>query len=275
MKTAEILELDTLTFAERTFADLADPDSALPALFVRPQGGKMLVDEEEDLLAVAFRWGEKWIGANYLCHPPDTAVIDLFEETDGEIYQEDRETWAGAVREYYSEAISRGVRPAIEDIPPDRPEKCAELVQEVWGRLDGGRCLDCCCGSGIGSAALRSIGMQPLAFDHDQALLALGLARGRLEPAETACIDATMASAYFRPAPYGAALMLGTIHSFDSMIWEAIVRDLLGLSRETLITVATREEADQVRVWCEEEGRSPELWENTRDAIYDRWVCLT
>ncbi|MDK2975155.1 MAG: hypothetical protein PWP08_1526 [Methanofollis sp.] len=275
MKTAEILELDDLIFVERSFADLADPESALPALSVRPDGGKMLLDEEEDLLAVAFRWGEQWIGANYLCHPPNIAVIDLFEETDGDIYQEEREVWARAVREYYSEAIGREVGPAIEDIPPDRLEKCADLLREIWGRQDGGRCLDCCCGSGIGSAALRSIGMQPLAFDHDQTLLALGLARGRLEPGETACIDATMASAYFRPAPYGAALMLGTIRSFDSTIWEAIVRDLLGLSRRTLITVATREEVDLIGAWCEDEGRSPEVWENERDVIYDRWVCLT
>jgi hypothetical protein len=275
MKAAEILELESLTFAERSFADLADPESALPAFFRRPDDGKLLLDENEDLLAVAFRWGERWIVANYLCHPPHAEAIDLFEGTDGDIYQEERETWARAVREYYSDEISRLVGPAIEDIPPDRPEKCADLIGEVWGTRGGGRCLDCCCGSGIGSAALRSIGMKPLAFDHDQALLALGLARGRLEPGETACIDATMASAYFPPAPYGAALMIGTIHSFDRAIWEGIVRDLLGLSAETLITVATEEEVDLVRAWCEEEGRSPEVWENERDAVYDRWVCLT
>lgn len=275
MKVAQMLELDNLEFVERTFAELADPGSADPILYRRPDDGKMLIDENEDLLAVAFKWGEKWVAANYFCHPPDAEVIDLFEETDGDLYQEERETWARAVREYYSDEIVRTVKPAFEDIPPDRPEKCADLLREVWGGREGGRCLDCCCGSGIGSAALRSIGMQPLAFDHDRALLALGLAQGRLDPAETACIDATTASAYFEPAPYGAALMLGTIHSFDSHLWEAIVRDFLGLSGEALITVATREEAEMIAGWCRDEGRTPELLENERDAIYDRWVCLT
>lgn len=275
MKAAEILELESLTFAERSFADLADPDSALPAFFRRPDDGKLLVDEDEDLLAVAFRWDERWIVANYLYHPVHEEAIDLFDGTGGDLFMEEREVWARAVREYYSEAIRTGVRPAIEDIPPDRPEKCADLLKEVFGQRNGERCLDCCCGSGIGSAGLRSIGLNPLAFDHDQALLSLGFAQGRLDPCETACIDATMASAYFEPAPYGAALMLGTIHSFDREIWEGIARESLSLSERSLLTVATKEEMDLVAAWCEDEGRSPEVWENERDAVYDRWVCLT
>ncbi|MDD3112240.1 MAG: hypothetical protein PHU26_08105, partial [Methanofollis liminatans] len=71
------------------------------------------------------------------------------------------------------------------------------------------------------------------------------------------------------------ALMLGTIHSFDREIWEGIARESLSLSERSLLTVATKEEMDLVAAWCEDEGRSPEVWENERDAVYDRWVCLT
>ncbi|QYZ78932.1 hypothetical protein E2N92_05585 [Methanofollis formosanus] len=274
MKAAEILELDSLNFVEGSFADLTEPESAWPILACRPEEGRLLVDENEELLAVAFRTEEGWIAASYLFHPPESEVIDLFDEIDAEIYQERREVWAAAMREYYSTELLRTVGPAMEDIPPDRQEKIADLVGEVWGIKDGEVCLDCCCGSGVGAAALRSIGMQPLAYDHDPSLLALGLEEKRLLPGETACIDATAATAYFSPAPYGAAFMMGTIRSFEAGIWEAITFELLDLTDETLITVATEEEIDLVAEWCREAGRTTEVRENARDPIYDRWVCL-
>ncbi|TAJ43478.1 class I SAM-dependent methyltransferase [Methanofollis fontis] len=273
MIAADMLELQELRFVEGSYADLADPASAEAILRCCPEEGRLCVDENEDLLAVAFRQGEHWTGANFLFHPPDPAVIDLFAETEGEIYQEKREDWHRALREYFSLSISRDVRPAFEDIPPDRVEKCRSLLHEVWGERNGERCLDCCCGSGIGAIALRSIGMRPLAYDHDPALLSLGLERGRLQPEETACIDATVVSTYFSPAPYGAAFMLGTIRSFDQEIWEGITAELLYLAGDVLITTATEEEIRDVAGWCRDAGRSPEVWENERDALYDRWVC--
>ncbi|QSZ66962.1 hypothetical protein RJ40_05375 [Methanofollis aquaemaris] len=274
MKAAKILELDSLNFVEGSFADLADPESALPILSCRPEEGRLLVDENEDLLAVAFKTGDDWIGASYLFHPPESEVIDLFDEIDAEMYQEKREVWAAAMREYYSTELLRTVSPTMEDIPPDRQDKIVDLVREVWEEKEGGVCLDCCCGSGVGAAALRSIGMRPLAYDHDPTLLALGLGEGRLLTDETACIDATDATVYFSPAPYGAVFMMGTIRSFDAEIWEAITAELLELSEETLITVATEEEIRLVAEWCRLAGRTTEVRENTRDPIYDRWVCL-
>ena len=111
MKAAEILELESLTFAERSFADLADPDSALPAFYRRPDDGRLLVDEKEDLLAVAFRWDERWIVANYLYHPVHEEAIDLFEGTGGDLFMKEREVWARAVREYYSGRSERVCAP--------------------------------------------------------------------------------------------------------------------------------------------------------------------
>ena len=49
---------------------------------------------------------------------------------------------------------------------------------------------------------------------------------------------------------------------------------LAGLSAETLITVATEEEAHWVREWAKGVDRDLEIWENDRDPIYDRWVCF-
>lgn len=275
MRVHTILELNSLKCVEEFFADLADPVSAEPLLGCWPREGKVLVDEEEDLLAVAFRTDEGWVVANYLFHPPESEVFDLLDGVEVGIYQERREVWAAAVREYYSAEVVRTVGPAMEDIPPDRQEKITSLLEEVWGeKTDGALCLDCCCGSGVGAAALREVGMRPLAYDHDATLLALGFEEGRLLPEETACIDATAATAYFAPVPYGAVFMMGTIRSFDAALWEAITAELLALSDETLITVATEDEARTVAGWCRAAGRAPEVWENTRDPIYDHWVCL-
>ncbi|MDD3623059.1 MAG: hypothetical protein PHQ81_11715 [Methanofollis sp.] len=275
MKLHTILELNSLKFVEEYFADLADPASADLILACRPLEGKLLVDGEEDLLAVAFRTDEGWGGANYLFHPPEPEVFDLFDEIEVGVYQEKREAWVEAVREYYSTEIVSTVSPAMEDIPPDRQEKIRSLLREVWGeKEEGALCLDCCCGSGVGAAALREIGMCPLAYDHDATLLARGFEEERLVPGETACIDATAATAYFTPVPYGAVFMMGTIRSFDAGLWEAITAEFLALADETLITVATEDEAQMVAGWCRAAGRTPEVWENTRDPIYDRWVCL-
>jgi hypothetical protein len=46
------------------------------------------------------------------------------------------------------------------------------------------------------------------------------------------------------------------------------------LTGKTLITVATGKESMLIRKWCENAGRTPEIFENENDPIYDRWVCL-
>ena len=118
--------------------------------------------------------------------------------------------------------------------------------------------------------------MTPLAYDNDAELLCRGLAAGRLLPEDTMWIDGTRAGDYIDdPVEAGVALMLGDISSFTAPMWEEIAAELLDLSEETLITVATEPEVRQVAAWCEEEGRKTEVWENDRDPIYDHWVCLS
>lgn len=89
-------------------------------------------------------------------------------------------------------------------------------------------------------------------------------------------IDGTRAGDYIDdPVDAGVALMLGDISSYNASMWEEIVAELLDLSQETLITVATEPEVRQVAEWCEDAGREPEVRENDRDPIYDRWVCFS
>lgn len=271
---AELLEVPELRFVEPSFAELTDELYSSVLLDLEATDGRLLVDEKDDPIAIALRDDDAWHVATFLYRTPFVLALERFEETGGEIYQEPRETWARAVRRHYAGQLSRQVQPAINDLPPDRTAKAADLVAEVWGESDGVRVIDACCGSGIGASVLRSLGMDPLSYDNDAALLALGLAEGRLEPDAVCCIDGTLATDYCSPAPLGLGLMMGQIYPWlNEELWRGLVDQLLALSEETLITLGTEPEAVLVGSWAVEAGRGVEIVENERDPIYDRWIC--
>ncbi len=274
MMIADILEVDGCRLVEPSFAELTTNSYTDLLLQVTADEGRLLVDENEEPIAFAFHDESGWHAASFLFRDATLALIERFEEVGGDIYQEDRAAWLSAVREYYSIDIAKTATPALEDLSPDREEKIRDLIGKVWGDRSGTCCLDCCCGSGVGSAALRASGMQPLAYDNDPTLLALGLSRGRLTPSETMCIDAREASRYIAPAPLGVIFMAGEIYSYNADIWAAIVADLLTLTDEVLITVRTEPEATLVEEWCAGQWWDTEVFENQRDALYDRWCCV-
>jgi hypothetical protein len=274
MKVAAILEVPECKLVEPSFADLTE--DAYTSLLLRAiaDEGRLLIDEEDEPLALALHDDHGWHAASFLFREPTLAAIERFERIGGDLYQEDREVWCEAVREYYSQDICDHVLPALEDLSPGREEMIRDLIAEVWGNRAGSRCLDCCCGSGVGTAALRAHGIPTLAYDNDPALLALGLHRGRLVPADTMCIDAREASRYIAPVPLGVAFMAGEIYSYNADLWEPIIAELLALTDETVITVGTAEEAVLVEGWCTARERETKAFENSRDPIYDRWCCV-
>lgn len=272
---AELLEVSELRFVEPSFAELTDELYSSVAPDLEVTDGRLLVDENDDPIAIALRDDDAWHAATFLYRTPSVVWLERFEETGGEIYQEPRATWARAVRAHFAERIRAEVPPAINDLPPDRFEKTRDLVAEHWGGREGARAIDACCGSGLGAAVLRSLGMAPLSYDNDAALIALGLAEGRLLPEEVCCIDGTVATDYVEPAPLGLALMMGQCYpGLNDELWQGLVLELLALSDEALITVGTEPEAALVAGWVVEAGRGVEVVENERDPIYDRWVCL-
>ncbi|NLB00945.1 MAG: hypothetical protein GX837_08315 [Methanomicrobiales archaeon] len=274
MKVADILEVERCRLVEPSFAELA-VDACTALLFqVVPDEARLLVDEEEEPIALALHDEEGWHAASFLFREPTLTAIECFEAVGGEIYQEDREAWLSAVREYYSMELLDTTFPALEDLRPDREEMIRDLLNEVWGDRTGTPCVDCCCGSGVGTAALRAGGVRALAYDNDPGLLALGLSKGRLIPSDTMCIDARRASHYITPLPLGAAFMAGEIYSYNTSLWRSIIADLLALTDEALITVGKEEEAARVEGWCAKSGRETEVFENRRDPLYDRWCCV-
>jgi hypothetical protein len=273
MNIAEIFELENLRLVEQSFADLTDSrfNSILTEQGVSE--GRLLLDEAEEPLALAFQCAEGWVAGSFLCRNPSVPLIDLFESVNGEIFQENRAVFAAAVREYFSKALAAEVPPAIEDLNPTRRGILGTLIENIWGSGSGETCVDCCCGSGVGSLVLRDIGYSPLSYDNDASLLSRGLFTGRLLPTETMCINAMVASQYVDPSPKGIGIMMGEINSFSQDMWEAIVRELFTATKETLITVGTEPEARLVAEWGEEMGRTVEVTENPADPIYDLWVC--
>jgi hypothetical protein len=273
MKAAEILGVDAVRFIEPDFSALTDTRNNAILAGTTADEGRLLLDEQEEPLALAFKKSDGWIASSFQCRNPSVALIELFESVHGEIFQEDRSVWAGAVREYFSNVLVTHVPPSVDDLNPMRHGILKELINQVWGKSQGETCIDCCCGSGVGSAVLRDLGYSPLSYDNDEYLLSRGLTEKRLLPEETMWIDATIASRYVKPVPKGVAIMAGEFNSFNQEMWERIIGELCSNTHETLITVGTEKEAILVLEWGTALDKSVSVKENPADPLYDRWVC--
>jgi hypothetical protein len=275
MRAAEILGVETLRFIEPDFSDLTESNFTTLLTQLPADQARLLIDEHEEPLALAFHDQDTWTAGIFLCRRPTAAAIERFEEVNGEIYQEERDTWAAAVREYYSLQIAQDTRPSIEDLNPARNSILQDVISDIWGRGSNDTCIDFCCGSGVGSQVLRNLGYSPLSCDNDPSLISLGLFTQRLKPEETMCIDATIASRYIDPVSRGIGIMMGDINAFTRDLWQQLVAELFSLTDETLITVGKQSEADLIRTWGKAMDRKVEVRENAKDPIYDRWVCTS
>lgn len=271
---ASLLGLEEIRFIEPYFSSLPDDYFTEVLLDIPADQGRLLVDEASDPIALALCSEGTWIAGSFHLRNPNAALIERFEETTGDIYQDERAIWAAAVREYYSRQLASTVTPALDDLNPDRAGLVGSLLEQVWGDRKGTLCLDCCCGSGVGSLVLREQGFSLLSYDIDDGLLSRGLHEGRLLPEETMCIDATCAEAYIGHAPLGLGLMFGEINAFNRELWEEITLSLLDVTDEALITVGKQEEAALIASWAADADRRCRTFENERDPIYDRWVCV-
>lgn len=273
MRAAEILGIDSVRFIEPEFSALTDGRFNTILAETQADEGRLLLDEHEEPIALAFHGSDGWITASFLCRNPSVALIELFESVNGEIFQEDRAAWAAAVRENFSNALVAEVPPAMDDLNPLRHGILKNLITRVWGTSQGETCIDCCCGSGVGSAVLRDLGFSPISYDNDESLLSRGLTEKRLLPEETMWIDATIVSRYIDPVPKGIGIMMGEINTFSQDMWAQIIEELYTITQETLITVGTEKEALLIQDWGKEMKRDMEIIENPADPIYDLWAC--
>jgi len=276
MSVTDILGIDAVRFVEPEFA--AQTDSLFNGVLAAAAGdeGRLLVDGDGEPIAIAFHGPGGWVAASFLFRNPTAGLIEQFEGVNGEILQEDRPVFTAAIREYYSTILMKEVPPAIEDLNPVRRGILSALIEKHWGRGYHGKCIDCCCGSGVGSQVLRDLGYVPISYDNDASLLSRGLAAGRLLPSETMHLDALVAARYIEPVPRGIGIMMGgEINDFTRDMWEQIASGLFLISENTLITVGTENEARLIRQWGEDMERTVDIMENPADPIYDLWVCTS
>ena len=271
---SDLFELfDGLEFLEQSFEQMLDDRFTEEIRLIDASEGRLLIDENEWPLSFAVKTPKGWKATSFLIRKPRVEIVERYEVLGGEIFQTEKAEFAAAMREHFSEKLLQQVPPAMEDFSPERCTFVQELLSEVWGERIGTGCLDVACGSGLGSAGLRQLGIVPIAYDCDPGLLALGMRAGRLMPEGTMCIDATRASILAPQAPLGLILMAGSINDFNEYVWKVIFDETLKLTKEVLVTVETENEANRVKGWGAARGRKVELFENDRDPFYDRWVC--
>lgn len=273
----EMLEVSSLRFLEPDYASLLNNGEPATLIFEAEDiitDAKLLIDEDENPQLLAVLADDEWVATSWKLRSPTLQEIEVFSKLEGDLYQEPASEIEAGLRKYFAEIIREEIPPAREDLPDDRILKVADLIHEVWGKNISGLCLDACAGSGIGSSIVREMGAVPLAYDNDPALLSLGLSSGRLLSENTVCIDGTIASTYLPDAEFGLGIMFGQMYVYTKELWQPIVEELSGITEKTLITVATREEAEWVKEWAKEVEKDMEIFENERDPIYDRWVCV-
>jgi len=252
MKAADILELDSVAFIEPSFASLTDP--LYTDLLAADNGdeGRMLVDENEDPIRSRLpRKGRAGSRDRFSAGIPNVEAYRCLRE--GERRDSTRRTGRSGQRRYASTSpccSKKKCRRAMEDLNPVRKGILTDAIAGVWGKGAGETCIDCGCGSGVGSLVLRELGYTPLSYDNDPGLLVLGMDKGRLLPEETMCIDATQVAAYTEPVPKAIGIMMGEINTFSSEMWHTIAAGLFAVSKETLITVGTEPETHLIAEWA-------------------------
>ncbi len=272
-----MLELESFSLVEPVFSDLIYQE--MDDLMTEETGkaGKILVDEDDNP-AVFAKTDERgvWTGCVTLYREPSLALIDLFEHFDWDMYQEDNETIHNAIREYYNKQLCDSTLPGADDLNPVRVQSIDTLLRKTVGTETDGVCLDCCCGTGVGFMVMKNQGMNPLAYDNDESLLARGIISGRLIPERTMWIDGRMINPFMKSmASLACGFMVGEIHSFNAPVWQEIITAACTASERVLFTTGTELEIKQVRSWVSDTGKKAEIFESDADPIYDRWVCYS
>jgi len=272
MSICELFDLEEIRMIEMNFQDVSN-EALLVHMLRGGSEARLLISQDEVPLAMA-REDDGWKVVSFLWKEPSEELIESLPELDIKVYTCDTETYREAVYDHFSRMMLQELEPAMEDVPHDRTKKVSDLVWKEWNFKPGDLCYDCCCGSGVGSLALSKVGMRAFSFDIDGSLLCRGLKQGRLQTYSTVQMDATKASQYLERAHFALMLMAGDIGPGTSWVWQAIFEQVLQLADHVMVTVGTKEEAEQLRAWSEAKGRSSRVFENPRDKFYDRWVLV-
>jgi hypothetical protein len=275
MGFAKFFEADEARLVEPLFSDLCYKEMDELLMQIPAERSRILIDENEEILSVGLEAREGIIEAScFHLRTPSDSLITRLEDMDGDIFQVTRREFEDTVRKYYSDNLISTTEIAPDDLNPERLAITRDLINSFVGNEHDLRCLDCCCGTGIGTYLMRERGFSPLSYDNDDALLARGFAEGRLVPERTMWIDGRLIEAYLtEPVDCAFGFMFGELQLFNHDIWSEIISGICTVSERVMITVGTEPEAIIIKEWMKTGGYEPEIWENDHDPIYDRWVC--
>lgn len=162
-----------------------------------------------------------------------------------------------------------------------RIQRLNELFTRLGGRFDtSGQVLEICCGNGMATLSLETLGIHPLTTDYDRCQICQGLEHGVLKPERTIIMDATRLTHYFPEDSFDSVIgfMLGTIYSFNKDIWTTIMGESYNVVKQggqLLFTVNHHEEMDILQEALDGLGAVGEVIDNTdANGIYDQWVYL-
>jgi len=152
-----------------------------------------------------------------------------------------------------------------------------ELVYEV----SKDKMLEICCGNGMATAALRSLGYEIFALDNDKCSICEGLYHGALEMNKTVVLDASTISHYefFNSQNFNSVVgfMLGSIYEFNKYDWLKIFAEAVSMVNRGIFifTVHKEEEIDFIYEVMADLGIEGDIMDNRDNSgIYDQWVYI-
>jgi SAM-dependent methyltransferase len=159
------------------------------------------------------------------------------------------------------------------------PEREASLERFLRSHLPrGGEVLEICCGSGMATQTLKSLGFRPWTADLDSCEICLGLKSGHLDPTRAMVLDARLLSRFIPPRKFDAVVgfMVGLIDAVNWPLWKDILTSSAELAKDLVIyTTYTEREAKMVAEAMNCAGWVGEVVANPDDlGIYDQWAWV-
>lgn len=138
--------------------------------------------------------------------------------------------------------------------------------------------LEICCGSGMGTQALKRLGFRPWTEDLDSCEICMALKAGHLESDRAMVLDARLLDRFFPPRRFDVVVgfMVGLIDDVNLPLWKEVLVSSSKLAEKMVIyTTYTAKEARIVAEALSSAGWAAEVAANPDDlGIYDQWAAV-
>jgi hypothetical protein len=235
--------------------------------------------------------------ALHLCEPTELWLLLTDRYSSQKILQNHAEKWDfeiiktvqaneadffPALAEYFSNSLAQEL--FCESCPlkgapiyvEERIERLMQLLQPILPKDES--ILEICCGNGMATQALFSLGQRPISMDSDRCDMCQALKSELLDPQRSFILDARLLPRIFPARSFHTVMgfMVGLIDDFNWPLWRDILLKASSLAKKrVLFTVYTQKEAELIAKALGEAGWKGRVIDN-RDSkgIYDQWAYL-